>query len=472
LIRDFALVLGGVMVADDSAPVEQFPDLRQYVESPEARAQEASEAVARMSETATEMLSQLNMLEAAELTVIQDCLSGPLERMYQATKYQRTSRVWPLAVFAAYIAVPAMLLRWSASKHSPIGYGVLYVATLFFGMLAGIIIFIFIAMMSGTGSFYVTSSTSESDGVKEKSLRISRLFTPKRDILWAWSEINESDKLREQARNRKRAQYRSAAGAAALLLTAAGALIGLQLTVSTIAEIACISFLIPIFAGAIAILTEISGRISRPRTARLSDSLGPGDATLIDMVNLAFLTNHRRLKWNNSNTVTRLLAEFESAARMAEYAFPGRSALILLKDADTTAWARDQSVRLAAGLRRHKRAILLAHGPGSLDEVTQSLCSGLSSASQGNWNELTRFPGLPAGQTRLKRLARFVAPPALLIAAAVFIPILAGTAAERDTIRASLIVAAILALITALSPESAEAATTIRGAFDKMNPFR
>ena len=59
-------------------------------------------------------------------------------------------------------------------------------------------------------------------------------------------------------------------------------------------------------------------------------------------------------------------------------------------------------------------------------------------------------------------------PPALLAAAAIYIPELAKTTEIRSTIRVSLIIAAILALITAVSPESEKAADTVQTIVGKL----
>lgn len=461
------------MLTEDSLPDDMPPDPELLAESPiDAFELDASEAIKNMCAIVTKMLSQLNVLDETEVASIGERLSSPFKRMYQATRHHRTSSVWPLVLASTYVVAPVILLRLSASKHTWLGYGAVYVSALLLGYVAGIIYVLFIGLTSGTGNFYVSRSISESTGVKERSLQISRLYLPKREILWAWSEIHERDRLRREASARKRAIYRLTACIAGLLLIAAGALIGTQLTDSTAIEILCISALTPILAATIAFLAEVSARISRPRPARLSDSLEPGDATIVDLINLAFLINHKRLDWNNSHTVTRLLTEVEKAARTAEYAFPGRSARVLARDVQTTAWAREQSARIASGIRRQKRTILLARGPTSLDEVTKWLCLGLAGAAHGNWDDLTMFSGLRSAPTRLRRLARLVAPPSLLGAAAIFIPELTRNAGTRDTIRLSLIVAAVLGLITAFSPESEEAAATIRGSVDKITTFR
>jgi hypothetical protein len=412
------------------------------------------------------MLTELKLLNQSELATIKSRLFGALERMHKAAKYRRTNQVWMLAFLIAYVATPAVLLRWSEARHTIIGYVLLFVITAFLGFL--ILLILLVVITPSGGSINLSTRSAGESPVKLKAFEVTRLFGPKRDMLWAWSESKETERLRKQARNRRKAIYRTMAITTLIVMISAGALIGLHASRSTLIEIVCISFLTPVCAAALALVIDTSGRISRPASARLADSLDPGDATLIDLVNLAFLTNRSRSSWQDPYDTTRLLAEFERAARTAEYAFPGRNGRALARDTQTKNWARDKSARLAAGFRLQKRTILLAQGPDASDAIIQSLCSGLVSACNGNWEELTKSDAPPSGPTRLKRLARLLTPPALLAAAAIYIPELAKTTEIRSAIRVSLIIAAILALITAVSPESEKAADTVQTIVGKL----
>jgi hypothetical protein len=374
-----------------------------------------------------------------------------------------------LAFFIAYVAAPAALLRWSEARHTVIGYALLFIITSFLGFLIFLILLILLLVITPSGlSMNLSTRSAGESPVKLKAVEVTRPFGPKRDMLWAWSESKETERLRKDARNRRKAIYRTIVVTILIVMISAGALIGLHASRSTLVEIACISFLTPVCAAALALVIDTSGRISRPAAARLADSLDPGDATLIDLVNLAFLTNRSRSSWQDPYNTTRLLAEFERAARTAEYAFPGRNGRALARDTQTKNWAREKSARLAAGFRLQKRTILLAHEPDAPDAIIQSLCSGLVSACNGNWEELTKSDAPPSGPARLKRLARLLTPPALLAAAAIYIPELAKTTEVQSTIRVSLIIAAILALITAVSPESGKAADTVQTIVGKL----
>jgi hypothetical protein len=462
------LVVGGIMTSPKSPPEDSSPgdplDMRPAEEHESDRDDPRARALQALSETVIKMLSELNELRPSEVVTVRSRLFAALERMYSPQPDLRGAGAGFSTSIVIYLVAPVILLRWVTAKHSLLIYGILYVAILLSAILIYFIgIFIAVLFIGSRTAFNWMADT---------------VSNPMQDVLWAWNErdalwgLNESEEEARQRRDRdndrSRVRNRSIVAVVVIAIAAVGAVIWLRPSQSIFFEVLRLAPLTCTLAFVFGVVSFAGARISQSYNIRPPKHFWPGDATLVDLVNLAFLANRSRAHWQRFYPRWYLLSQFERAARKAEYAFSANYVSGSAADPETKSWTRDEAARLAAGFRRHKRVILLAHEPGCLDVVIESLCSGLVAAAGGNWNELTAIPAPSSRPARLKRLARFAAPPVLLILAAIFVPELIGTAAVSDTVRLSLIVAAVLALITAVSPESETAAATIQEVINRI----
>jgi hypothetical protein len=333
-------------------------------------------------------------------------------------------------------------MAFSEPKHSVIIFFLLYAASLAVSLVFTII------------------------GIVVVFITLDEIMFPSRPILWAWEENSEN------ALKAKRKRWKTAYSMAAVVLIitaiAVGAVELLRHTEFTFFQFIGVVALAPILTSVVVFIVDISTYISRPRAARIAQSLAPGDAVIVDIVNLAFFTDSNRTQCQEVDTIHQFLAEYELAAKSAEFSFPGLYSKELTRDPETMMWARERSAGIAATLRFHKRELLVATSPDAIDAVTSSLCHGLAAACKGNWAELIEADTTPTGRSRIKRWIRAVAPSIFLGVAAVLVPFTVHPVELRSTVRIYLIVAAILALVTAVSPESQKAADTIQGILGKI----
>jgi hypothetical protein len=410
------------------------------LETPEERAERRARILDEISDTAARMLAELDQLQPSEVETVRSRLMAAVQRKYDSGMDNRGVAAGCSAYMITYFIAPAILLIWSANSDSLLFDVTIYVVSLLAGPIFFMLFSVFLVsiadwfMLAGSG-FALTT-------------------------LWTWSQNEQGIDLQKRATNIKRARRQSIAAIILASVIAAGILMWLRHGQSIIIEILCIALLTPTLSLVLAFTSFTGARISQPHNNGSIRFLLPGDSIYIDLFNLAFLTNRSRLSWQDPNSREHLLCEFEKAARRAGFAFTDHFTRAS-GDPESRKWALEESARLAAGLRWHKRAILLADEPSHMDLAIESLCSGLIAAANGSWSQLTVIPASPKKLPHLKRFVQLMIPPAVLISAAIIIPEFIKVAAVSDSARLTLIIAAILALITAISPGNEKAAETI-----------
>jgi hypothetical protein len=403
-------------------------------------------AIREICGIADRMLSEIEIIKPADKTIVNDrLLNGVMERVYRATSTYALSAAGTFAYLGGLLSIPVILLIFSTPEHSLGVDALLYMASIpltLFGVVIAAVIFL---------------------------IGFEDLLSSKREIFWAWTENEETESLQKRTARRRRSVYRLVPVAVLVLAAALASAYFLRSSRATYIELACIVVLTIALTAVITFVAEVSARTSKPRVARLADSLYPGDAMIIDLINLAFFIMRNRVYWQNGVTIRRIISECERSARMTQYTFPGLCGRALVGDAETMTWARDQSAQLAAGMRRHKRALLVVSGPGTLDVLLESFCSNLISLCKGNWLELSRVPEATSRTGRFKRWVRLAIGPVLLTVAAIAIPLFIHTPELRSTIRLYLILTAVLSVVTVISPETLKAAEVIQGVIEKIS---
>ncbi len=430
---------GSQEMAFERPPSEPAASLQDYkLEWPAGGLHQLME-LERVTENVSAMLSRLTALNVSEKALLRTRLI-PIVRQAQ----ERVSDLPPalfLGGLAAHVLAPWMLLRWSLADH-------------------GLILTIFIYLSSTVLSL-----------ISDLILILASLFMLRSEhVLWAWDETHDADAVREEQNDRRRSLVR---GGVALLLLLPIVAVGMSFLrgsdQSFIVELLCISPLVSIAAALFTSLTGIAIRLTRPYWSRKATRFLPADVLLLEFVNLAFFTQESRDQYGSVVIRDRLLLAIETASDMAEYLFPGRHRSALRGDHVTQNWCRVQSSNIAAALRKHKESVLYASSAKDFDRIAESLCSGLVAAAQGDWQALTLIPGAPATKSRIKSVARYLLPSAVLIAAAFLLPRVPGlsmTPEVTDSLRLSLLIPAALVLLTPLTPEAAKVTETISKALE------
>lgn len=491
-----------------SADQADLPSSEAEISPPEV---EEAQYVERLSFAAGEMVTALQPRRAFDKDFALARLEPALERLHIERSEIPGGSVGLLIFLLANLATPALLLQWSADSHRTIVEAVLFVIALGFGLVISVVVLLLALVLFAD---YFLSFEER--------------------ILWAWVEAEVPEVVQEQSRNRRRAKRRFLA-AVALLATFAGASLWfLRSTHGWFVELLCVGVLTPLIALFVAGTSGVIAAHMR-RGRRFPEALLPGDLTMVSFLNLAYYALHsserartqadRSRLWEKPSPLQpvesspgdlttmsekeamrrarqlalsdealqraraavvseyttivgdrrRMIDELERAARAAEYEFPGRDRMAVRRDAAMNRWALDQSAKLAASVRQYKRQILLANRPEDLDELACDLSEAFAAAVESDWDALSASSPASSGPRRIRRIVATFGPIALLVVAAFALPKVPGLEANdavTDSVRAYLLLAALLALVAVLSPESQKASSIIQNVADKLGPSR
>jgi hypothetical protein len=122
--------------------------------------------------------------------------------------------------------------------------------------------------------------------------------------------------------------------------------------------------------------------------------------------------------------------------------------------------------RIAARIREHAEALAGAHSKEDYKKICDSMLGGFLAALEGNMEALLKTAPQITRLSRLSKIARHVAPAAVMAAFAGIIPLLPGAGDAAGSVRVLLLATAALTLI----PGSSSARATVEGALNKAIP--
>ncbi|MFH9893428.1 hypothetical protein ACH4OQ_24510 [Streptomyces luteogriseus] len=176
------------------------------------------------------------------------------------------------------------------------------------------------------------------------------------------------------------------------------------------------------------------------------------DAALTRWVQVTEQVWTNRCKMHNPSVARKCIIGVEKVARSVEGACAPSSLLGFFGQHQKREVA-DEAVRISEAFRAHKAAILKADQDGDVTRLVESMLLGIEALSSGDREVL--LENAPEEITRSDRLRRFlvwVIPPVTLIGAGLLLPLIPAVAANGaavESLRWSLIVAGVLALIAA-----------------------
>lgn len=401
-----------------------------------------AERLERRSSAAKGMLSALQFEPPLDREFGDRRLAAAIVRIYDGAPLLPGGATAIWIVLSALFVVPALLLQWSATDHSPAATALLYMLALVLG-----------GMILGFGFFaYFWVATLEQ--------------TDDTPHIWAWIELEEQDRSGE--RDRPRVGIPAVLAVAAALLVVLWGLRALQHRHGWLVELALLVALTPLMAGILASVIAWARARAQPALAHRPRSAVVGDVTMLNLLNLAYFCARSADAWDDGPTRRRIVDECERTAVAAELEFFQRDGIDRHRDALTTRWAREQSGRLAATLRLLKRPLLLASTAERFDDFTRAVSDALAAAIRGDWQALTSADAPPLTPRRLRQLITVLVPSALLAGASFALPMMLDLDdAAAASARTSLLVAALLALIASVSPESQKATAVIQAIADK-----
>ena len=210
----------------------------------------------------------------------------------------------------------------------------------------------------------------------------------------------------------------------------------------------------------------------RPWPGTISDTF-PLDRTVINLLNLSYFLHLVAMKSHPELHSWQTLRELEAAAQDAETELPGPYRRALSSDSLRVSWASDTARQLAEGIRLHKHKVILRSGPEDFKSLRDDLLTHLLAAARRDWNALLVAEKVPHVQATMRRALRVVIPPSILAAAAFVLPPLLGVHADSPAVtgvRISLLVAAVLSLLSNFNPEIGKLPDFIQKAQDKLIP--
>lgn len=140
------------------------------------------------------------------------------------------------------------------------------------------------------------------------------------------------------------------------------------------------------------------------------------------------------------------------------------------EDPGTTRWAQEQCAKLAATVRQLKQPLLLASTPAHYEAFLDRVCDLLAAAMSGDWTALTVVEATSRAPSRLRQFLAVLVPCALLAGAALSLPsVLDVDGPAAASMRWSLLIAAVLALVAGFTPETQRAAAVIQSVADKFS---
>ncbi len=426
----------------DDVPQEEPPDPPSDVATTDPAPNAPSDLLARRFSAANAMLAALHFEPPLDREFADNRIAAAIARIYDGTPLLPgwATAIW--IVLSALFVVPALLLQWSETDHSPAATALLYVLALVLGgMILGCGLFAY---------FWVRALEQAED-------------TPH---IWAWVELEGQDRSAE--RDRPRVRIGALLAVAAALLVVILGLRAFQHRHGWLVELALLVVLTPLIAGILASVIAWARARAQPALAHGPRSAVVGDVTMLNLLNLAYFCARSADAWDDGPTRQRILAECERTAVAAELEFFQRDGIDRHRDALTTRWAREQSGRLAATLRMLKRPLLLAGTAERFEEFTLEVSNALAAAIRGDWQALTYADGPPQTPRRLRQLITVLLPAAVLAGAGFALPMMLDLDdAAAASARTSLLVAALLALIATISPESQKATTVIQAIADR-----
>lgn len=403
-------------------------------------------AIERRMAAASGMLDALAASDKLDRERAMARLRAAFERIHEAGALLPGGWIGLWILLLAFLAAPALLLQWSGNHHAFAVDVLLYLVTL---ALGGLLL----------GTLLIGYLTVSGDPFDERPV-----------VIWAWLELTEGEDVRAAPPRGRRV----AGTAAAVAATAAGLWV-LQDERGWALELLCLVLLSPLIAALLATVSALARVRAQPRLSRRPRSPVPGDVALVNLLNLAYFCARSAGQWDEEQARRRILRECERVAAGAELELLGSDHFALRGDRQTLGWAAEQSARHAATLRALKRRLLQASRREQYDAFVGAQIELLAAAVEGDWVKLTSAEAPPRRQRRLRRAVTALVPSVLLAAAAFALPEIPGLAddpAAADSIRASLLVAALLALVAQISPASERAAGVIQSVADRFGPSR
>lgn len=200
------------------------------------------------------------------------------------------------------------------------------------------------------------------------------------------------------------------------------------------------------FLIATRVVVTLRGRLMSRRPTR-PESLY--DAAALLMLDTAALVSRERRNWQSGKVARRIVTRIEDLARACEHSIALRPR-IGRWHADVFSQTAVEALRVAHVVREHKKMIACASKPEDFDDVVKSLASGVEALLASNRGKLLENAPDAILKDRLKVLVRHIFPVVILVAAAVILPLVPPISSQdklADSIRITLIVAAVLALV-------------------------
>ena len=194
------------------------------------------------------------------------------------------------------------------------------------------------------------------------------------------------------------------------------------------------------------VIATLRGRLMSRRSTR-PESLY--DAVALLMLDTAALVSRERRNWQSGKVSRRIVARIEDLARACERSIALRSR-IGRWHADVFSETAVEALRVAHVVREHKKMIACASKAGDFDDVARSLANGVEALLESNRGKLLENAPDAILKDRLKVLVRHVFPVVILVVAAIILPLVPTISAQdklADSVRLTLIVAAVLALV-------------------------
>ncbi|MER7577365.1 hypothetical protein [Streptomyces sp. NPDC126514] len=196
-------------------------------------------------------------------------------------------------------------------------------------------------------------------------------------------------------------------------------------------------------------------KMAKRRRVRLHN---PNLAAALAILDAAALVGRNRRDWQSSRTSRMVISEIEDLARKIQDEL-SLSSRIGRRHADVFSRTLLEAARVAEVIRQHKKLIACASGEGSFEDVSVSLSNAARALFANDRGKLLKDAPEVILKRRVQILVRHLLPVILMVSAAFVLPLLPPISDQdklADGIRITLLVSAVLALISPRSESSAK----------------